>query len=139
MSADSFIDSNVVVYLLDDTAPEKQRRAESLIVEGLDRGDCCISHQVVQETLNVATRKLNFTVEDASRLLDRILQPLRKVMPTTAMYQRGLIIQSRYRYSFYDSLIVAAALEAGCKTLYSEDMQNGQEIERLTILNPFRD
>ena len=90
MSVDGFIDSNVIVYLFDDTAPDKQHRAESLIVDGLDKGDFCISHQVVQETLNVVTRKLNFTVDDASRLLDSILQPLWKVMPTITMYQRSL-------------------------------------------------
>jgi len=139
MSADGFIDSNVIVYLFDDTAPAKQDRAESLILSGLDKGSCCISHQVVQETLNVATRKLNFTVEDASRLLDSILQPLWKVMPTLAMYQRSLVIRSRYQYSFYDALIIAAALEAGCNILYSEDLQHGQVIERLTISNPFLD
>ena len=139
MSADSFIDSNVVVYLFDDAAPDKQQRAESLIVKGLDQKNYCISHQVVQETLNVAIRKLNFTVEDASRLLDSVLQPLWKVMPTTAMYQRSLMVQFRYKYSFYDSLIIAAALEAGCNILFSEDLQHGQEIERMTILNPFLD
>ena len=55
-----------------------------------------------------------------------------------ALYHRGLDLQIRYRFSFYDSLIVAAALEAGCKTLYSEDLQHAQEIEGLTIANPFR-
>ncbi len=137
MSANHFIDSNVVVYLFDDTAPEKQRLAESLIAQGLKRGNHCISHQVVQETLNVTTRKLSFTFEDASRLLNSVLLPLWQVMPTAAMYQRGLTIQFRYQYSFYDALIIAAALEAGCEILYSEDLQHGQRIDRLTIENPF--
>jgi predicted nucleic acid-binding protein len=53
------------------------------------------------------------------------------------LYQRALDIQARYRYGFYDALIIAAALEAGCIRLYSEDLQHGQRIERLTIENPF--
>jgi predicted nucleic acid-binding protein len=58
-------------------------------------------------------------------------------MPSTALYIRAVEVRTRYRYSFYDSLIIAAALEAGCTRLYSEDLQHGQRIERLTIVNPF--
>ena len=64
--------------------------------------------------------------------------PLWRVNPTRALYQRGLDLQTRYRFSFYDSLIVAAALDAGCKTLYSEDLQHGQRVEGVTITDPFR-
>ncbi len=137
MSVDSFIDSNVFVYLFDMTDADKRRRAETLIEHALEQGDGCISYQVVQETINVVTRKLSATTDDAKRLLDRVLAPLWKVTPTPTLYRRGLDIQSRYQFSFYDSLIVAAALEAGCKTLYSEDLQHGQRIEQLTIRNPF--
>ena len=63
--------------------------------------------------------------------------PLWKVNPTLTFYQRGLDLQAHYQFSFYDSLIVAAALEAGCKTLYSEDLQHDQRIEGLCIQNPF--
>ena len=59
------------------------------------------------------------------------------MIPMDPLYERGLFIKFRYQYSFYDSLIIAAALEAGCKTLYSEDMQHGQRIEQLIIKNPF--
>lgn len=137
MSADHFIDTNVFVYLFDNTAPEKQQRAELLIKKGLNGGNHCISHQVVQETLNVITRKLNFNVEDASRFLNSVLLPLWQIMPTSSIYQRGLMIQFRYQTSFYDALIISAALEAGCKFLYSEDLQHGQVIEHLSIQNPF--
>ena len=58
-------------------------------------------------------------------------------MPSHALYRRALEIQARYRYGFYDSLIIAAALEAGCQRLLSEDMQHGQQIEHLRIVNPF--
>ena len=71
------------------------------------------------------------------RLLNEILMPLWQVNPSAALYQDAVSILGRYGFSFYDSLIVAAALEAGCTRLYSEDLQHGQRIQRLTILNPF--
>ena len=70
-------------------------------------------------------------------MLEEILLPLWHIYPTEELYRTGLRIQVRYGFSFYDSLMVAAALEAGCATLYSEDMQDGQRIEGLTIRNPF--
>jgi predicted nucleic acid-binding protein len=98
-----------------------------------------ISFQVVQETLNVVTRKLPtpMTAEDAGRFLEQVLAPLWRGSPSLALYRRALDLQARYRYSFYDSLIVAAALDAGCSRLYSEDLHDGQRIEGLTIENPF--
>jgi predicted nucleic acid-binding protein len=60
------------------------------------------------------------------------------VNPTPALYRRALDVQQRYGFSFYDSLIIAAGLEAGCKTLYSEDLQHGQQVEGLTVVDPFR-
>ncbi|MDZ4859318.1 MAG: PIN domain-containing protein [Candidatus Hydrogenedentes bacterium] len=134
-----FIDSNVFIYLFDETAPEKQRAAEELILPSLESGSACISFQVVQETLNVVTRKLRAPMPpaDARRFLDSVLIPLWRVMPTQALYHRALDLRTRYQYGFYDALIIAAALEAGCSILYSEDLQHGQRIEGLTIKNPF--
>ena len=137
MSADSFLDTNIIIYRLGSSDLKKYKRAEELVQSGLLEGRCCISQQVLREALNVAIKKLNFSLEDAERLLNKTLLPLCKVTPLASLYRRSLNIQSRYRYSFYDSLIIAAALEADCKTLYSEDMQHGQHIEQLTIENPF--
>ena len=137
MSVDSFIDSNVFVYLFDETDAIKRQSSENLVQQALENGTGCISYQVVQETINVITRKLNATSEEARQLLDCVLIPLWRVNPTQTFYRRGLDLQARYQFSFYDSLIVAAALEAGCKILYSEDLQHGQRIEQLTINNPF--
>ena len=82
-------------------------------------------------------RKLNGTAEDTRLLLLRVLAPLWQINPTPVLYERGLELRARYQFSFYDSLIISAALEAGCKTLYSEDLQHGQIIGQLTIVNPF--
>ena len=87
--------------------------------------------------MNVVVRKLGATPEEARQLLDDVLIPLWQANPTPSLYRRGLLIQTRYGLSFYDALIVAAALEAGCSRLYSEDMQHGQQIQQLTIQNPF--
>ena len=137
MRADSFLDTNVFVYLFDETNGQKRRTAEVLVQRALEDGRGCISHQVVQETLNVLTRKLYATSEDAGRLLDDVLLPLWRINPTRTLYRRGLDLRTRYGFSFYDSLIVAAALEAGCEVLYSEDLQHGQRIEGVTVMNPF--
>ena len=138
MSVENFLDTNIFVYLFDETDDDKRERAERLVQQALENETGCISYQVVQETINVITRKLNATPEKARQILDRVLIPLWRVNPTRTLYQRGLDLQTRYRLSFYDSLIVASALAAGCKTLYSEDMQHGQLIEGVSITNPFR-
>ncbi|MGH3090653.1 MAG: PIN domain-containing protein [Rubrobacteraceae bacterium] len=137
--SDDFIDSNVFVYLFDETDERKRSIADGIVDSALRNRSAIISFQVVQETLNVVTRKLPtpMTPEDAVRLLDRTLAPLWKVSPSAALYRRAMDIQSRYKYSFYVSLFIASALDAGCSRLYSEDFQDGQRIESLTIENPF--
>ena len=136
MSGD-FFDSNVILYAF-DVDKRKSDLARQLLDRGL-AGDAQISYQVVQEVLNVLTRKAEAptTGDEARRVLADVLMPLWRVMPSEALYDRALDVHSRYGYSFYDSLIIAAALEAGCTRLLSEDLQHGQRIERLTIVNPF--
>lgn len=135
----NFLDSNVLIYLFDEVNDGKRLIAENLVARALQDNDASISFQVVQETLNILTRKLAvpMTPDDAQHFLERVLAPLWKTMPSRELYRLGLDIQARYRYSFYDALIIAAALSAGCKRLYSEDLHNGQQIEGLTIENPF--
>ena len=137
MSAEDFLDTNILVYMFDDTDARKRQQAEDLVNESLTQGSGCISFQVVQETLNVLIRRLGFVAEDSRRALEQVLVPLWQVYPSASLYQDAISIQGRYGFSFYDSLIVAAALEAGCTRLYSEDLQNGQQVQRLTIVNPF--
>ena len=138
MSAD-FIDSNVFVYLFDSVNRSKQAQAKKIVKEGLEKGSGVISYQVVQETLNVLTRKLKPPLPgvDAGRFLDTVLSPMWRVMPSAELFNQGLSLQSRFSLSFYDSMIVAAAQEAGCKRLISEDMQHGLIIDKLKVVNPF--
>ena len=137
MSAEQFLDTNVLVYSVDEGVPEKRQRARELVAQSLTNGRGCISYQVVQETVNVLTGNFGTPLDRVRRLLDEVLIPLWQINPTGSLYQSALSLQSRYGFSFYDSLIIAAALEAGCTRLYSEDMQHGQRIQGLTILNPF--
>ena len=138
--SDNFLDSDGLVYLLDGDAPRKQGIAHRLVARALEAQSAVISYQVVQETLNVITSKLPvpLTPDQAARFYQATLAPLWTVGPTPDLYLHALDIKRRFRYDYYDSLIIAAALAAGCKTLYSEDMQHGQNIDgQLTITNPF--
>ena len=139
MGAEYFIDTNLFIYQLDTADQAKAAVANRIIRAGIENGSACISFQVVQECLNTILRKaeIALSTEQASQYLDASLAPLLRVYPSIALYQHGLEIQSRYQFGFYDSLIVAAAQEAGCTTLYSEDLQHGQIIGELRIENPF--
>ena len=140
MSVDAFIDTNVFIYQLDTRDARKHAIAERVVSDALANESACISYQVVQECLNTVLRKAQVALDaDAARAyLDTVLAPLVRVGASVALYRRGLELQQRWHFSFYDSLIVAAALEAGCKRLLSEDLQHGQRIESLRIENPFR-
>ena len=140
MPAENFFDSNVLVYLFERTDFGKYLSSRALVNENLANRTGCISYQVVQETLNVIGRRTGSDSERVSRFLEEILIPLwriNEINATPELYRSGLQVRARYGFSFYDSLIVAAALGAGCTTLYSEDMQDGQRIDGLTIRNPF--
>ncbi len=140
MSADIFIDTNVFIYHLDASEPRKHKIAERVVRSALSNADACISFQVIQECLNTVMRKARVRLDSdaARRYLDNVLAPLMQVPASVGLYHSALDLQGRFRFSFYDSLIVAAALSAGCKQLYSEDMQHGQRVGgTLTITNPF--
>ena len=139
MRGGDFLDSNVLLYLFDSTDPAKRHAAESLVQSAVATGAGAISVQVAQETLNVLTRGITpaASADECRRFMNDVLAPLWRVMPTQALYERALDIHARYRYAFYDALIVAAAISAGCSRLLSEDLQHGQRIEGLTIQNPF--
>ncbi len=139
MSAVDFLDSNVVVYAFDAAGGPKSTIAGGILKSALRNGTAVISYQVVQETLHVIGRKFSRVAnpQDRHTALEQILTPLWRIHPTPALYARGLDVQERYGFSFYDSLIVAAALEGGCQRLLSEDLQHGQQIEGLRVENPF--
>jgi predicted nucleic acid-binding protein len=95
----------------------------------------------VQEFLNVATRKFKkpLSLADAQQYLTRVLEPLCEIYSSVGLYHQALEIASRWKYAFYDSLMIAAALNSSCQVLYSEDLQDEQRLMELVIANPFRD
>lgn len=132
--AEQFFDSNILLYLLsgDDA---KADRAEEVISQG-----GYISVQVLNEFASIATRKLKLTHAEVRE----VLAPVRAICNVNALTEEthdlGLQISERYELSVYDAMIAASALMAGCKTLLSEDMQDGLVIDReLRIRNPFID
>lgn len=98
-----------------------------------------ISHQAVQEALNVLASKLGATAGQQLEFFDNVLSGLRRIPPTADLYRRAVAVGDRYRFGFYDSLVIAAALEYGCDVLYSEDLQHGQAIDTVTLRNLFLD
>lgn len=131
-AAEVFFDTNVVFYLLSEDAAKADRAEELLAAGGR------VSVQVLNEFAAVASRKVGMGWTDIGEILTQV----RAVCPVEPLsietLERRLVIVSRYGLSVYDAMIVASALLAGCKELYSEDLQHGQIFERqLTVRNPF--
>jgi predicted nucleic acid-binding protein len=139
MKGNYFLDTNILVYTFDQFQPQKQIIARNLVGEALNKRSGCISYQVIQEFLNIASRKFAtpLSVEDCQTYLINVLEPLCEVFSSTALFHRALEISSRWKFSFYDSLIVAAALSVESKILYTEDLQHNQKIEDMIVINPF--
>ena len=133
MSATCFFDTNILVYAAAQPDKRSERARTILAQRGL------ISVQVLNEFTQVAIGKLRLPWPTVRRALGFIDTLCPDVLPLhTAIHRRAVAIAEKTGYRFYDALIVASALEAGCRTLYSEDLQHGQLIEAsLTIVNPF--
>lgn len=128
----AFVDSNVLLYLL-STNKVKADRAEKIINDG-----GIISIQVLNEVANVARRKLRMSWPETTELLTLLRAVCTAEPLTIETHERGMDIAERHNLSVYDAMIAAAALLAGCGTLYSEDMQDGLMIDgRLRVRNPF--
>jgi predicted nucleic acid-binding protein len=128
----AFFDTNVLLYLLSKDEAKADRSEELLAAGGV------VSVQVLNEFASVASRKAAMSWADIREVLSQV-RLLCSVEPISlGTHDRALLVAGRYGLSLYDSVIVAAALLAGCTTLYSEDLQHGQLIDRqLTLRNPF--
>jgi predicted nucleic acid-binding protein len=139
MNGRFFIDTNVFAYLYDETSPKKRLASEALIKSAFVPSGGTISFQVVQEFFSVAFRRFNppMTPSEAEEFLALTFAPFHTVPSSYLLYQRALELTRRFSLSWYDSLIVAAALEGGCGILYSEDFQHGQQFDTVVVQNPF--
>jgi predicted nucleic acid-binding protein len=133
MPAKAFFDTNVLIYAVAQDDP-RSTQAEELLASG-----GVLSVQILNEFVSVARRKILMSWSDVTEALNafRVLCP--SPLPITIkLHEAALKIAEKHGYNIYDALVVAAALEAGCATLYSEDLHDGQTIDgQLTIRNPF--
>ena len=134
MLAKDFLDTNVLIYAVAKN-DSRAAKAEALLASG-----GLVSVQSLNEVVSVARRKLGMSWKEVKEFLKLIGILCPKPVPVSLdTHQAALAIAEKYRYGIYDALIISAAIEAGCETLYSEDLLDGQIINRqLTIRNPFR-
>jgi predicted nucleic acid-binding protein len=133
MPAKAFFDTNVLIYAVAENDPRSAQAEELLSSGGV------LSLQILNEFVSVARRKILMSWSDVKEALDafRVLCP--SPLPITIeTHEAALQIAEKYGFNIYAALVVATAVEAGCATLYSEDLHDGQTIdEQLTIRNPF--
>jgi len=139
MNDKSFLDTNVVVYAFDHLSPAKLKIARKLIAEGASSKQAIVSYQVVQEFVNVSLCRFqsSMTQSELEEFLFEALFPMTAISSSSSLVIEALRLRSKHPLSWYDSLIVAAAIQGGCKTLYSEDLQAGQRFGDLVVENPF--
>lgn len=135
-----FLDTNIFIYSFEETTLQKSVRAAELIREAVRSRNGIVSYQVVQEFFNVALRRFAhpMTAAEAEQYLTTTFRPLMVINSSTALYAEALRLYSNNSLSWYDSVIVAAAIEGGAQILYSEDLQHGQKFGGLRVENPFR-
>ena len=133
-----FFDTNVLVYIFDDRAPNKKIVAQALLTQSAASDEAFISVQVLQEFYATVTRKLSPPISHAQT--EEIVRELvqLKVVPSDAdLILSSIATCDRYKISLWDALIIQAALRAGAEILYTEDLQDGQVFDSLTVRNPF--
>ena len=135
-----FIDTNILVYSYDRLNKEKHKISVDLLTKLMEKNEIVVSTQVINEFIVVMTGKVTYplsleVVESHVKKFNQVFD-IHPIQITDCI--KALSIAKRYKFSYWDSLIVATAMNSGCSLLYSEDMQSGQTIEeKLTIMNPF--
>jgi len=139
MSQTFFLDTNIFIYAQDPDNLEKQKVANNLIREALSSGQGVVSSQVVQEFCNVASSKYAqfMKTHDLKEYLRVTMSRLWQHVPSLDFYYRTVELFERDSLSFYDALVLQAAIDLGCNKLYSEDLQSGRKFGNLIITNPF--
>jgi predicted nucleic acid-binding protein len=139
MSDKFFLDTNIFVYSFDESAPKKAVRSIELIRLAIETQRGIVSYQVVQEFFNVALRRFAepMSGSDAEQYLATTFRALLSVHSSHSLYGQALQWSARHKLAWYDSLILASAIEGQCSVLYSEDFQHGRQFGGLKIINPF--
>lgn len=130
-----FLDTNIIIYCYSNDTPSKRKIAKNIA----NSPNAIISTQVIQEFTNTMTKKFKTPWPDAENYIEELTKNFLIHINAASTLRLGCQIANRYKFHFYDSLIISAALETSCKILYSEDMQHNQIIEnQLRIINPFK-
>jgi predicted nucleic acid-binding protein len=137
MTARSFFDTNVIVYGDDKSAPAKQRHALDLLAEHRRAGTGVVSLQVLQEYFVTVTRKLHVEPSVARRKVE-LLAEFHVAVPQLSDVLAAIDLHRLHGFSFWDALILRMAQQAGCKVLFSEDLQETRQVEGIHVVNPFR-
>lgn len=130
-----FIDSSIVVYANDRSAGSKQSRAVEIISACMTGGNGVVSIQVLQEYAHIALKKLGQDHPVVMRQL-KLLEAFTLITPSPKSVRRAVEIRQSYRISFWDAGIVAAAEDADCGVIFSEDLNNGQYYAGIAVVNP---
>ena len=133
-----FVDTNVLIYAHDRSAGQKHTRARELMRELWQSGEGCLSIQVLQEFYVNVTRKVArpLAAEAAAQIIAD-LAVWRIHRPGVEDVLDAIRLQSRYQMSFWDAMVIASAIQLGCQTLWSEDLNPGQAYDQVTVANPF--
>lgn len=136
-----FFDTNILVYLFDTSETEKHIKTKHLLSKQTGKSSCYISSQVINEFVNITTGKIKNPISfEKQRNILRLLQVVFIIGPLTIHTSLAAVdLKLKYKFSYWDSLILASALENRCSVVYSEDMQHNRLIEgNLKIVNPFK-
>lgn len=136
----AFLDTNVFLYGLDRADSRKSGIAEDLIDKALLSQSGVVSYQVVQEFISAALKKFPMVMSETElrAYIAKVIQRFEVVDSSLELIEVALDVRHRYKFNWYDCLIVTAALEAKCDVLYTEDLQHGQRFGDLVVTNPFK-
>jgi predicted nucleic acid-binding protein len=140
MSDRFFLDTNILVYAYDEHDREKQKKAQSILVQGIEKENICLSVQVLGEFFSVVTRRIHqiMSLHEAKEIISFFsILPIQEI--DFMMVQRAIDTQEKYGLSYRDSLIIAAAERANCQTVLSEDLSDGQNYHSVAVSNPFKE
>ncbi len=132
-----FLDTNILVYSVDQKNPAKQRKAREIVVEAMNWQAYVISAQVLNEFSNVALLKLKMTVPEVRKFVS-IFKFIKTVSVDCAWTDRALAIRKQYGIQFFDALLIVAAEAVGCDELWTEDLNDGQMYCGIKAVNPFK-
>ncbi len=135
-----FIDTNIIVCIFDRQNGDKQKKAREILKQALDTMNGAISFQVIQEFCNVALKKFEtpLLTSDCRTFINKFLFPVCEIFPGLEIYNKAIDIKEITNYGFYDSLIIASAIESKCSILYSEDLNSNEKVMNMQIVNPFK-